>query len=161
MIGREDYVTPKPGIVIKYNGTFNLDKLYKEAKNWFDDFNYRFTEKEYKEKQKAHGNEISMEFLSERNLDGYTKFRININFLMLSVKKLSKDTYTGNVRINIISYLEFDYKARWQYNPFKKFLFFVYNNLVIKNKIQSVYGPKLYNEVLKFEDLIKNNLGML
>ena len=161
MIGKEDYVTPKPGTIITYNGTFNLDKLYKEAKRWFRDNNYLFSEKEYKEKVWAHGNELKLDFIAERKIDDYTKFWIKANFLMLNVKKLSKDVYVGSFHLNIIGHIEFDYNNKWQYNPIKKFFFFIYNNLIIKHKIESVFELKLYNEVLQFEDLIKRNLGML
>jgi len=161
MIGKEEYVTPKPGIIITYNGSFNLDKLYKDTKKWFKSHEYLFTEKEYKEKTQAHGNEIKIDFIAERKIDDYMKFNILANFLILNVKKLSEDTYIGNLHLNIIGYIDLDYNNKWQNNPIKKFLFFIYNNLIIKNKLENLYDVKLYNEVLDFESLIKKNLEML
>jgi len=161
MVDKNDYVTSKSGIVIKYNGSFNIDKLYKDIKAWFDNNNYDFDEKEYKEKRQAHGDEILIEFICERKIDDYIKFNLRIKFLMLNVKKLSKDHYVGNFRANISAFIEFDYNNEWQFSPLKKFLFFVYNNFIIKNKIENVYEDKLYGEVLNFEKLIKEHLGML
>ena len=161
MIDKEDYVTSKAGIVIKYNGSFDLDKLYKDIKAWFDNNSYDFDEKEYKEKRQAHGDEILIEFICERKIDDYIRFNLRIKFLMLNVKKLSKGHYIGNFRANIAAFIEFDYNNEWQYNPIKKILFFIYNNFIIKNKIESVYEDKLYNDVLSFEKLIKEHLEML
>ncbi len=161
MISKEDYVTPKSGIILRYNGTFNLDKLYKDSKKWFYNFNYDFSEKLYKEKQKAGGDEIEIDFESERKLDDYTKFNIKTHIFILDVKKLSKDTYIGNFKANIVAYIELDYLNKLQFNPLKKFLFFIYNNIIIKNKIEGVYEDKLYDEVLKFENVVKENLGLI
>ena len=161
MIGKEDYVTPKPGILTTYNGSFDLDNLYKEIKKWFKNNNYKLYEKEYKEKRRAHGDELIIDILSERKIDDYIKFHINVKFLMIHLKKLSKESYIGNVHCNLKGYIEFDYNKKWQINKLKEFLMFIYNNFIIKGKIQNVYEDKLYDEVLKVEDLIKRNLGMI
>ncbi len=161
MISGKDLVTPKLGILIKYNGSFNLDKLYKDAKAWFNKYKYDFTEKEYKEKQHPISGELQFEFNGERKVDDYAKFNITIKVLIIGLKKLDKNTYIGNFRVNLIAHIDLDYSEKWQYNPFKKFLFFIYNNYLIKNKIQNVYEDKLYEEVLDYETLIKTELGLL
>ena len=161
MISKEDYVTSKAGILLRYNGSFNLDKLYKKAKNWFNDFSYFFSEKQYKEKTKPEGNEIEIDFVGERKINDYIKFIIEVKLFITEVRKLSKDTYVGNFKANIVSKLDLDYDNKFQYNPFKKFLFFVYTNLIIKNKIEGVYEDKLYSEVLNFEDVLKEHLGLI
>src|SRR3989344_3844735 len=161
MIPKEDYITSKAGIILRYNGSFNLDKLYKKPKNWFKDFNYFFSEKQYKEKTKAEGNEIEIDFIGERKINDYIKFIIEVKIFITEVRKLSKDTYIGNFKGNIIAKIDLDYDNKFQYNPFKKFLFFIYTNLIIKNKIDDVYEGKLYNEALKFEDLVRENLGLI
>ncbi len=161
MIGKTDYVTPKSGTIITYNGTFDLDKLYKDSKLWFKKFSYEFDERLYKEKDLPEGNEVEIRFEAARRVDEYVKFHINAHFHLLYVKKLSKDVHMGNFKVNIAAFVELDYKNKLQYNPIKKFLFFIYNNFIIKYKILNEYENKLYEEFLKFEDLIKENLGLL
>ena len=161
MIGKEDYVTPKPGIIITYSGSFDLDRLYKEIKKWFKNYKYFSNEKEHKEKKQAHGDELIFDFIAERKIDDYMKFRINLRFLMINVKKLNKDSYIGDVHGNLIGFIELDYNNKFQYNPIKKFFFFIYNNLIIKNKLENHYEVKLYNEVIALEDLIKKHLGLI
>lgn len=161
MISKEDYVPSKAGILLRYNGSFNLDKLYKQAKNWFNKFNYFFSEKLHKEKTKSEGNEIEIDFIGERKINDYIKFIIEVKFFITEVRKLSKDTHIGNFKANIAARIDLDYDNKFQFNPFKKFLFFVYTNLIIKNKIEGVYEDKLYSEVLNFEDLVKEHLGLI
>ncbi len=161
MIGKDDYLTSKKGIIFRYNGTFDLDKMYKDTKSWFDDFNYDFDEKEYKEKRQAHGDEIKIDLLAERKVDDYAKFHINVNFLILNVKKLDKKNYIGDVKVNVVSYVELDYNNNWQYGKLKKYLFFIYNNILIKNKIENVYEEKLFTELASFENVIKQHLGLI
>ena len=156
MIGKEDKVG---GMGVKYNGTFNLDKLYKDAKNWFRNYKYDFTEKEYKEKKQAHGDEIIIEFIGEKDVDDYARFSISVSIFITGVKKLSKDVYIGDFRANLKVSLNLDYNNEWQYNKLKEFLFFIYNNFIIKNKIEN-YEGKLYGEFIEYESLIKKILGL-
>lgn len=161
MIEKQQYLTPKPGTLIRYNGSFNLDKWYSEAKKWYKELNYIFNEKYYKESIKPEGNEIEIQFFGERKIDEYARFHINVVVWMTNIKKIDKGMYMGNFKANLISYFELDYKNKLQTNPLKKFLFFVYNNFVIRNKIKDSYEDRLYDETLLLENLMKKNLGLI
>jgi hypothetical protein len=146
---QKDYVTPKQGLIFTYRGIFDLKKLYSSSKDWFRANHYLLTEKEYKEKAADLGSEFNIILEGERDIDPYSKFVIAPQILILNAKKI-KDKYHGKLKMNIAAYVLLDRKNKWQTNPVKAFLFFFYNNFIIKSKIQNIYEDKLYNELLDF-----------
>ena len=159
MIGKEEFVTPAKGILIKYKGEFNLDEMYKKCKTWFSSKKYEFTEKEHTQKDRPQGEELNIKFLGERKVDDYVKFHIETYFFILEINKKGKLS-NANVKINIQAWIELDYENRWQNNPISKFLFFIYNNFIIKKKVLKVYENKIFIEMLDYSKLIKSYLGM-
>lgn len=157
--GQEDYVTPKQGFVLKYKGTFDLKKLYNSSKQWFIEKNYILSEKEYKEKPRQMGTEFRLILEGERDIDDYVKFVISSTMFLLNTKKVN-GKHHGNMNINVIAYLVLDRKKRWQSNSIKSFLFFIYNNLIIKNKIVNVYEDKLYNELINYINNMKKYIDI-
>jgi len=160
MIEKEDYVTPKPGVLIKSRGKFDLDKLYKKGKSWFDFRKYDFGEKNHVEKVKPEGNEISIKWLAERKVNDYIKFHFVTEFFVLYVKKVGSEC-TGNLKINVAAYLELDYRDKWSKSLIGSFLFYVYNNFIIKRRIEDVYETKLYNEFLEYSGILKETLNFI
>jgi len=150
--GQKDYVTPKQGLILKYQGTFDLKKLYNSSKEWFKKNNYVFSEKEYKEKPVETGTEFILKVQGDRKIDDYTGFNISLSTLIRDTKKMN-GKYKGNLHLNASAYVLLDRENRWQTNSIKKFLFFFYNNFILKNKIINVYEDKLYTELT---DLINN-----
>ena len=63
MVGRVEKVTPGAGLRIRHKGVFDLDRLYSETKNWINDHDYGFQEKEYSDKKKDKGKEIKYVFI--------------------------------------------------------------------------------------------------
>jgi len=159
MINKKEKITPAKGLLIKYQGEFDLEKLYKSCKDWFNSKEYDFTEKEHTEKEKNYGNELLIKFIGEREVDDYVKFEIETFFFILEIKKKGKRE-TAKVKINVEAKRILDYKDKWQGNAFNKFLFFVYNNYIIKNKIEKVYEDKLFNELMEYTGMIKGVLGL-
>ena len=45
-MSEKDYVTPSQGIIIQKDGSFDINKLYKNISMWYFRRNYDFTEKE-------------------------------------------------------------------------------------------------------------------
>lgn len=153
MITRQkDYVTPKQGLIVKYQGEFDLKKLYGSLKDWFKRNGYALTEKEYKEKPGVTGTEFNLILNGERKIDDYSSFNIDLQMLILNARLVGQ-RYNGKSKTNVSGYILLDRKNKWQGNPLGAFLFFVYNNVIIKNKIENLYEDKLYSEIL---DLINN-----
>ena len=159
MIGQKESLTPAKGLLIKFAGEFNLDKLYKSCKDWFESRKYDFTEKEHTEKTKPEGNEFNIKFIGEREVDDYVRFDIETYFFILETKRKGEKAH-AKVKINIQAEVVLDYNGRWQRSSFSKFLFFLYNNYIIKKKILDVYEVKLYGELMEYSKIIKSNLGL-
>lgn len=159
MIKQKEAITPAKGLLVKYRGEFNLDRLYKECKAWFNAKKYEFTEKEHTEKERPQGNELNIRFISEREVDDYVKFYIETYFFILEINRKGGIT-NANVKINIQAWVMLDYKNKWQKNAFSKFLFFLYNNYIIKKRIIDVYEDKLFGEMTEYHNLIKSYLNL-
>lgn len=156
MIETKDLVTPKQGLVIRKTGKFNFKSLYKKAASWYPEREYDFTEKEHTEKDKPTGFEIIVKFNCERKVDDYVKFHIDCGFLVQKYRKGE-----GDLKINTIAYLELDYKKTWEITSFHKFLRFIYNNYIIKSRIQKVYEPKVYAELIEYINVLKGELNLM
>lgn len=159
MIEKKDYVTPKPGILITHKGKFNLDEIYKEGREWFASRKYDFNEKDQVEIVKPEGNELRVRWFAERKVDDYVKFHIQTKFFMLELQKL-KEGYNSKLKINVTAFLELDYRGNWGRNLIGNFLFYIYNNFIIKKKIQKVYETKIYKEFLEYTNLLKKILNI-
>ena len=159
MLDKEVFVTPKKGLIIKQSSVFNFDDLYKETHNWFLSSEYKFQEKTHSQKMTDLGKEIIIEWEAEREVTDYIKFHLVIKFTLRNVNKVSKTLERGNMQIDIIANLVLDYKEKWQSRPLNNLLFKFYNNHIIKKTIKH-YKEKLYNEVLEFQDLVKEQLSL-
>ena len=157
MIKKIYKVLPGSGIRIKKTGFFKFESLYKDMKEWFDEHEYFFHEKEHAEKDLPQGREVLMKWIAEREIDDYTKFKIEIHFFIERLMKIN-DKYKGELRITYFAHVELDYKNNWQKNPFTKFLFFIYNNYIIKAKILVNYEPKIKADVEAVRQILKEHL---
>ncbi len=159
MIGKKVSVAD---IKIKEVGIFDIETLYKEAKSWFDSKNYTFQEKEHTEKIRDIGDEYLIQWVAERKVDGYVKFNIETSFFIRYITKIKireKQLYKGDMEITTKAFLELDYKNNWHTSAIKKFLFNIYSNYIIKEKIND-YNSKLDNEVKELLDIIKSVINI-
>ena len=156
-IGKEDYVTSRAGLVIYHDGYIDLDGFYDAVKDWYDRRKYEFTERQHQVKNKQHGAEIVYVFQGIREVNNFFKFHIYCNVLITRARPV-KEGYHARFQANIPTYLELDWQNHWQKTPLRKFLFYIYVNYVIKNKIQREYEGKLYREMLSLIHTIKTTL---
>jgi len=154
---REDYVTPPSGLLIYHDGFYDLDGLYDKVKGWFFKRRYDYVEKEMQVKHKAQGREVVLGLWGEREVDEFFKFHIRMQVFSIRTQKV-KDGYVGWIKINVQAYIELDWTKKWQKTPWKRFLFYVYVNYVIKDRIQRVYENKLYGELLEVIAVAKSCL---
>lgn len=161
MIEKEDSITPGAGLRLKKKGTFDLNKLYKEMRDWFSENDYDFQEKENAKKETDKGQQIIIKWEADRKIDEYAQFKIKVNFLMEEIEEVRKDNKKlneGTVEIKFWADVILDYTNKWEKKPFGKFLFNMYNNYVIKSKIENVYEEKLDRELNELVEIAKNNL---
>jgi len=156
---QENKVTPGTGIRIRQTGTFDLNKLYKDLKAWFDSRKYFFQEKEHAHKSLEKGDSILIRWEAEREIDEYAKFIIKIKFYIENIKK-QDGLDKGKIEIITSASVGLDYKNHWQSKPLGNFLFPIYNKYIIKNKIKDYYEKNLYSEVLELNSLTKSILNL-
>jgi len=158
MIGKEEPITPPAGLRIRKTGTFNLNKLYKDMRMWFNKYSYDFQEKEYKRKDADAGQEIKITWVATKEIDDYCRSEIKVEFFLQYVMDIGNSLKKGFLQIKFWAKVILDYQNKWQAKPLGNFLFFMYNNFIIKNKIEKYYEGQLYNELIELQDLTKSLL---
>jgi len=132
--------------------------LYKDIKSWYGSHNYDYYEKDMTEKIKPHGNSLQLKMIGEREVDDFVKFEINVEFNeVLRLKKVNKG-YSGDARIMVRATMILDHANNWKNIPF---LFYLYNNFILKKKILNYYWPRIYNEMMDMNSVIKSSLGLI
>ncbi|MBS3172369.1 hypothetical protein J4438_02205 [Candidatus Woesearchaeota archaeon] len=157
MIEKEEKVIPSPGLILKYNGVFDFDRLYNKLKEWFSENDYVFQEEEFGEKGRPEGNEYKYVFSGERKVTEYYKFKVKLVVEMKKVNSLSKNLVNGEIRLIFTGKMELDYRNKWQKNAILSFMFKVYNEYLIRDEIEG-YKHELYEEVVELHDIAKDVL---
>ena len=155
-MSEKDYVTPSQGIIIQKDGSFDINKLYKNISMWYFRRNYDFTEKENSNKIGSSGSEVKLILQGDRKVDSYVKFHAD-----MVIEAFKYKDGKGKLRINVYAYLELDYDNKWENNALNKFLRHIYNKVIIKSKIKSYYEAKVYEETLELSKIIKSSIGLL
>jgi len=147
MIDKVDAITPGAGIRLRKKGVVDFNGMYKDMRAWFGGV---FFEKEQSVKDKDLGREITIKWEAKREIDAYAQFNIKVNFFIQNVeerREQNKKMQDGNFEIKFWAEVVLDYADKWERKPFGQFLFRLYNNMVIKSKIQNVYEDKLDKEL--------------
>lgn len=152
-------ITPGIGLTIKYSGAFDFDKLYKEMHDWFVMHKYDFNEKEHTKKERETGNYVEINWAGDKKIDDYAQFSITVHIIIENMAA-TEGIDSGNLAMELVGNLVLDYNNRWQSKPFNKFLIKIYNNYIIKDKINKQYIEKLYEEITNLQDTAKSILGL-
>ena len=81
---------------IKSKGTFNLEELYVEMKNWFEHMDYKWYELEYKQVINRDGSKnLEILWLGEKKIDDYVTFKIKLNMNITSINDVEVKLDTG------------------------------------------------------------------
>ncbi len=148
---------------IEMHGIYDMNRLYKQIKSWFEENNYIYTEKENTTNVKDKGTELKMTLSGERKVTDYFKFEIEVKFLVVEMEKVKVKDKTldrGNLGAFIRAKMYFDYRNLWSKNKFSKLLRFIYDNFIIKKKIDDVYSAALKFEGEDLFNTMKEVLGM-
>lgn len=156
--GNEFSLTPPQGLRILYEGNFDFDKMKSAVKAWFRSKKFIFTEKEYTIKDKALGREAEITWIGEKKRDDYTRFRITIDIKINEMKKAGK-LDNGKIFAKFGAAMEFDYKKRFN-SKFGEFMMHVYNNYIIKKKIDEKYMMELGSELGEVHSIVKDLLDL-
>src|SRR3989344_333050 len=149
---------------IKQRGIFDIETLYKELQSKIKEMSYHFTEKEQTAKTTSKGKDHTIIFLAERKFDDFVKFHIKMEFWFENLNKIKSDNKIldkGELKVIFSSWLEMDYKNKWNQNAVSSFIFNIYTRYVIKEKIEDYYEDKLIEDSNSLYNLIKEKLNLI
>lgn len=144
--------------VIKKNGVFNFNKIYKNLKDGIKARGFDYTEKERTVKQLRKGDAYKTIILAERKFDAFVKFHFQIDLIAENIRHGKIDDRLmemGDFKGVFASWLELDYLNKWNKNAIRKFLFHIYIKYLIKDKIDNYYKNKCLEDFDYFHDLVK------
>lgn len=158
-----DYVIKE--IKITQDGVFDFKEVYNIVKGWLNLHKYDIFEKEYKEHQKDDTKHIEVEFESEKKIDQYIKFLIDVTLRVKDHKIVQgpkgKQLVQGTLIVEIEAMLQSDFDAAWEGRPLVKFTRGLYDKFVRGDKYdqykKELYdqGYELYNELKAYLNLHK------
>jgi hypothetical protein len=157
---------PIPAQKIKHRGVFDFPEIYRYAYTWYIDQGYDLVEKNYTEKVTARGKEIEIEWVAVRKISDYFRFNIKTNWRILGMTDVEVEengkkvkVNNGDLEIKFSVTLEKDYEARWEGNPWLKFLRGLYDKYIIRARIDA-YEGKLIGEVNEVIAQVKSYLAL-
>ena len=157
--------------IIRYDGIFDLDSLYKLIQKWFVDQGFYFEEVAFKHKVPSPaGAEQDYDFRGWRKISEYVKFNIRVFIKLYNLKDIEvikegkkKKLSKAVLKISIKGEMELDYKNRFEKNNFLKALRNFYNKYILKEEegvIGGIYWDQLYYRLFKLHAAIKEHLDM-
>lgn len=160
-------VSPGTGIQIQKRAIFDFKKLYQYVQSWFVSRKYDLFEKENTQKDVRYGTELTVKFLAEREVDDYVKHEFEVLMRIPDMDKITVETTegkkkldTGDFYVNIKATAIFDYRGFWKEGKFNRFLGCLYNNYIIRRKIDDKYLTNLYIEMMDFYNGVKAQLDL-
>ena len=159
-----DYVIKE--IKLVQEGVFDFKEVYNVVKGWFNLHKYDVFEKNYRETQRQDDTkEIKIEFDSEKKIDQYIKYLINVDIKINDHKIVQgpkgKRLVQGTLTIEIEAMLQSDFDAAWEGRPLAKFTRGLYDKFVRGDKYEEYkkelhdQGYELYNELKAYLNLHK------
>ncbi len=154
--------------VIKYNGIFDLDSLYKMIYEWFMDRGYYFEETGYKHKvPNPSGAEDEVTWSGWRKTTEYMREWVTVYFFFWGkrdvevIKEGKKVKLTkSRMLIELDGRIELDYQKRWEQSQFGQYLRDFYHKYIVKKELESIWWDRLYYIMLKLHNEIKEFLDM-
>tara|TARA_Y100000294_G_C8495587_1_gene312639 strand:- start:105 stop:605 length:501 start_codon:yes stop_codon:yes gene_type:complete len=156
------------GLVVKYNGLFNIKAFYKFLDKFFKDYGYDKNEKVNEEKTHKGGKDIFLKLEPFRIVSDYAKNFIEVKVSMKDIKEVEivKDDKKikmndGTITIDISCYLKTDLEGRWEQKPIFVFLRTLIDKFVYKFYLGNMEADlakdtkELYHSIKSFLNLYK------
>jgi hypothetical protein len=138
---------------INHDGIFDYKEVYRFMYTWLTDFDYFVEEKTYTEKAKPEGKEVEIHWIARRKISDYFRFvlKVDWNIFGMTTVEIVKDNIKikankGRIEIKVTAFLEKDYENRWENTAFLRFLRGVYDNFIIRQRIED-YEDKVAEEL--------------
>lgn len=159
----------EPVNILKFNGIFDFDGLYKVMHDWLVDRQYYFEESLYKHKVPTPaGAEQHIKWDCWRKVNAYVKYWINIYFILRDMKEVEvikdgerKKLTKARLLIVFGGKVELDFSKRFPHNRLAKNLMdFLINYIWKPEKVVSMWWDELYYRIYKFQRVVKEYLEM-
>ena len=151
---------------VKHEGLFDFKETYRFLYTLLTDMEYTVEEKGYVEKVKPTGKEVEISWDVERKISDYFKYKMSVRWLILGMtsKEVVKEGMKtkmnkGVLEIKFACFLEKDYENRWETTAFLKFLRGIYDNYVIRGRIDD-YEDKVFSEMTEVAEQLKAFLAL-
>ncbi len=149
---------PVSSIVLRWEGIFDFDGMYKYMQSWLANKEYEFHEAAYKHKPAELGKEIELEWFAEKKINGYAMNRIDVEMHLWDVNEVEvegKKLTRARMWIKLSATLILDYEQKWGKNAFYSALRNFFHKHIIKKQIDFVWAESLRLELNKFLEDIK------
>jgi len=128
---------------------------------WFNNMQYDFYEKGLGEKDIGTGHEVVSEWVAEREVTDYYKYKMDVTFFARDVRKVVFDDggegYWARLIITINTTIVVDYNNKFKEGPWNKLLQQIYERYLIKEKTDE-YIRKLAGESSDLINTLKSYL---
>jgi len=152
-----------PAITLTKEGVFELDKFYQFMRDWFNRKNYDLGEQDHIEGARSEGlKDSKIGWTSERKVDEYIKFFIDVSIKCQGIKKVkvkNKTMYSGKITVGVKSYFKVDWDDRWQKPFFVKFMKETWDKLVMRDRYVQ-YNYELKEQTYEFFNQAKSFLNL-
>jgi len=138
-------ITEEGTVSIRQKADFNLKQLYKTFHDFSQEHKYKFNEKNFTRKDKSDGSEYQIEWVFERKVTQFIKFKIDVEIWSLRTTE-EKEMFKGDLEMNFNAVMEMDYEHKWEKNNFTKLLRKIYI-YYIKKPYFLKYAGKLWTEI--------------
>jgi hypothetical protein len=156
-------------MIIQKVGIIDLDGLYKTMRRWFYDYKYYFEEPTSRVRPgSAAGIELEWIWKAWRKINDYAKFNVRVYFYIWDVKDLEviKDgekvkLTKCRIMIEFDGDVEFDYSNVFEKTKIGRYLFNIYNNLILQHERQlAAWWDQHYYHLYKLQTITKEYLDM-
>ena len=166
-MAKEVHLQSNKPIVIKYNGIFDFDNLYKEMTDWFIDYGYTLEEPSVKHKVPSEiGAEQEFELTGWKKITEYVKYWIHIYTVVRNMRDIEvvkdgvkKTMQKGELLIEFYAHVETDYPGIVD-SKFGEYLRDFWDNYLLKKDMDNVWTDQLWYIMYKLHTKVKETLGM-
>lgn len=145
---------------VKRSGIFDLDKLYKDMKQWYDDRGFTFHEKVHKFKPP----ELELEWEGVRKNTSYRMTVIEMRFhswyhkdVKVKVKEKEKKMVEARFQIKLMAKVVYDYEKKFD-TPFRQWLQKFFHKFVFYYQTHVIWPDMAYYELVDLQAKIKQSL---
>ena len=154
--------------VLKYDGIFNFDDLYKTLVKWFKQRGFEFDETLYKQKTgSALGREVEIKWAGWVNVTEYIRYWIRIHMhgdgwndveILKNGKK--KRMVKARLKITFTGDIELDYENRFERSSFLRKLREFHDKFLFKKELEFKYEDEIYYMVYSLQKIVKEFFDM-